>query len=237
MEGFGTVLTRIEAPLTLSVSHALFLDIDDTLLDQTAQHDAVSTLPGLLRQLEQRLGGALAIVSGRRLADIDSLLRPGLACAAEHGMKLRDPAGKIKNLVARPALYEHWAKIFHRYAVAMPGLMVEEKEFSLVLHYRRAPQHADELFRLVELLMSSADDAELGTSHCAFELRPRGGSKADALAYFMTLPPFAGRVPVFVGGTADDPASMKAAELGGVGLSMAREFGGSAWALRDWLAG
>lgn len=240
MGNFDTMIAGVEAPPLRLPGHALFLDIDGTLLDLAATPDAVIVppgLPGMLRQLEQRLDGALAILSGRRLTDIDALLRPGLICAAEHGMKLRGPAGEVTNLVVRPALYGHWAKIFHRYAQAMPGLLVEEKEFSLVLHYRRAPEHAEELRRLAEQLVSEADDAELLPAHCAFELRPRGGTKAGALAHFMALPPFAGRKPVFVGDdVTDEPAITKANELGGEGLHVSRDFGGNTQAVRDWLA-
>lgn len=234
-----TITGGTAPPLRLP-GHALFLDIDGTLLDLAATPDAVIVppgLPGMLRQLEQRLDGALAILSGRRLTDIDALLCPGLACAAEHGMKLRGPAGEITNRVARPALYTHWAKIFHRYAQAMPGLLVEEKEFSLVLHYRRAPEHEEELRRLAQQLVSEADDAELLPAHCAFELKPRGGTKAEALTYFMALPAFAGRKPVFVGDdVTDEPAIAKANELGGAGLHVSRDFGGSTKEVRDWLA-
>jgi trehalose 6-phosphate phosphatase len=223
----------------LNAQHALFLDIDGTLIDIAATPDSVHVPPGLpdaLRGLQQRLGGALAILSGRKLTDIDHLLRPGLPCAAEHGMLLRDANGNVTQLVQRPAAYEHWLKVFHRYAEAIPGLLVEEKAFSVVLHYRRAPEHEAELRQLAERLIAECDDAILLPAHYAFELKPSGGSKAGALTTFMTQPPFAGRIPIFIGDdTTDEPAISKANELGGTGLHVARHFHGSTEAVRGWL--
>jgi trehalose 6-phosphate phosphatase len=224
----------------LTPAHALFLDIDGTLLDLAATPDAVIVPPGLpdtLRTLQQRLGGALAILSGRKLADIDFLLRPGLPCAAEHGVLRRDLSGKITSSVERPAHYDHWVKIFNRYAQAMPGILVEEKQFSLVLHYRRAPEHEAELHKLVTQLIAESDDAVLLLAHCAFELKPKSGTKAEALAHFMTTPPFAGRTPIFIGDdTTDEPAIAMANTLGGHGLHVARDFGGKTEAVREWLS-
>ena len=224
---------------TLDADHALFLDIDGTLIDLASTPDAVvvpSDLPGTLRRLGVRLGGALAILSGRKLSDIDHLLGPGLPCAAEHGMVIRTPDGAVTSHVQRPAGYDQWLKVFNRYAEAMPGLLVEEKEFSLVLHYRRAPEHEEELRNLVHQLLADSDDATLLPAHCAFELKPRGGNKGDALAGFMAMAPFAGRRPIFIGDdVTDEPAIAKANELGGAGLHVKRDFGGETEAVRDWL--
>jgi trehalose 6-phosphate phosphatase len=224
---------------TLDANHALFLDIDGTLIDLAPTPDSVIVppdLPSTLRRLGERLGGALAILSGRKLSDIDRLLGPGLPCAAEHGMLIRNLDGAVTSRVQRPAGYAHWLKVFNRYAEAIPGLLVEEKEFSLVLHYRRAPEHEEELRNLVNQLLADSDDAVLLPAHCAFELKPRGGNKGDALAGFMAMAPFAGRRPIFIGDdVTDEPAIAKANELGGHGLHVKREFGNSTEAVRDWL--
>ncbi|OYV41368.1 MAG: trehalose-phosphatase [Rhodospirillales bacterium 20-64-7] len=224
---------------TIDASHALFLDIDGTLVDLAATPDAVVVspeLPSTLRRLQTRLDGAVAILSGRKLADIDRLLPHGLPCAAEHGMLMRNAEGQVHHIVERPANYEHWLKVFNRYAEAMPGILVEEKELSVVLHYRRAPEHEAELRQLVDRLIGESDDASLLLAHCAFELKPSGGNKAEALAKFMETSPFAGRKPVFIGDdVTDEPAIAKANELGGTGLHVARDFGGKTEAVRAWL--
>lgn len=226
-------------PPPLTPGNALFLDIDGTIIDLAATPDAVIIPPGLpelLRRIQTRLGGALAILSGRKLADIDHLLGQGLPCAAEHGALLRDSAHNITHTASRPAEYANWLKILNRYAAAMPGLLVEEKQFSLVLHYRRAPEHEAELRQLAEQLVATSNDATLLPAHCAFELKPRNGNKGDALAHFMTTHPFTNKIPIFIGDdTTDEPAIKTANTLGGTGLHVARNFGGKTKAVRDWL--
>jgi trehalose 6-phosphate phosphatase len=225
----------------LTAGHAVFLDIDGTLIDLAARPDAVVVPPelgGILAAVSKRSGGALAILSGRKMADIDHLLGPGLPCAAEHGAVIRDAAGVMTQMVQRPVEYDHWNKVLHRYAQIMPGVIVEEKQFSLVVHYRQAPEHEAELGTLVERLIGGSEDAVLLLAHCAYEMKPRGGNKGDALAAFMAQAPFAGKIPVFVGDdVTDEPAIRKADELGGVGLHVARDFGGSTAAVRGWLEG
>jgi trehalose 6-phosphate phosphatase len=223
----------------LNRNAALFLDVDGTLIDIAATPQGVTVpplLPAQLRATQAKLDGALAILSGRKLADIDRLLGPGLPCAAEHGAILRDAAGNATQKVKRLTAYDKWLKILQAEITDMPGALIEEKEFSLVVHYRRAPQYEAELSQLVDHLIGGCDDAVLLLAHCAFELKPRGGNKADALAWFMQSPPFAGRIPVFIGDDiTDEPAIEKAIELGGIGLHVARDFAGQTQAVRDWI--
>ena len=223
----------------LNPNAALFLDVDGTLIDLAATPNSVavpSLLPAQLRDTQAKLGGALAILSGRKLADIDRLLGSGLPCAAEHGAVLRDAAGNLTQKVQRLAAYDKWLKILQAEIIDMPGTLIEEKEFSLVVHFRQAPQYEAELSQLVDHLVGGSDDAVLMLAHFAFELKPRGGNKADALAWFMQQPPFAGRIPAFIGDDiTDEPAIEKAIELGGIGLHVARDFGGQTQAVRDWI--
>jgi trehalose 6-phosphate phosphatase len=224
----------------LNTSNALFLDIDGTLIDLAATPQAVNVppdLPKLLREVQTKLGGALAILSGRKLTDIDALLGTGLPCAAEHGATLRNAGGVIIQNVQRPAAYDAWLKTLKSETAEMPGVLIEEKQFSVVVHYRQAPEHEPALSQLVDRLIGASGDAELLLAHCAFEMKPRGGNKGDALAWFMQHPPFAGRIPVFIGDDiTDEPAIQKAIILGGLGLHVARNFSGKTQAVRDWLA-
>jgi len=225
----------------LDENHAIFLDMDGTLIDLAATPDAVIIPPDLheiLHIAQTRAGGALAILSGRKLADIDRLLGAHLPCAAEHGAILREPDGTVTQNVQRPAAYDQWLKVLNRYAAQMPGIIIEEKQFSLVVHYRRAPEHEAELGQLVERLIGGAEDSQLLLAHCAYEMKPRGGDKGDALAHFMQSPPFTGKIPVFVGDdVTDEPAIREAAQRGGAGLHIARDFAGSTQKLRAWLRG
>ncbi len=220
---------------------ALFLDIDGTLLDIAARPELVVIppgLPALLTRLREDRGGALAIISGRPLADIDRFFPNSLPAAAEHGAILRDAGGTIHELSRRPAAFAHWLATLKAAALQMPGVLIEEKKVSLVIHYRQAPECGERLRALAERLIADAGpDVALLKAHMAFELRPRGSGKDTALAWFMAHPPFTGRAPVFIGDdVTDEPAIALANECGGMGLHVARDFAGSPQAVRDWLA-
>ncbi len=228
-------------PLPIPATAALFLDIDGTLLDIAARPELVVIPPGLpvmLAALRARLGGALAILSGRKLAQIDQFFPIGLPAAAEHGAILRDATGIIHQLAPRPAAYARWLATLGREARDIPGVLIEEKDISLVIHYRQAPQAGEHLRAIAErLIAESGPDVVLLPAHMAFELRPRGSGKDFALAWFMKHAPFAGREPVFIGDdVTDEPAIALANELGGAGLHVARDFGGNPQQVRDWLA-
>jgi trehalose 6-phosphate phosphatase len=228
-------------PIPLTSGAALFLDIDGTLLDIAARPDAVVVppdLPGLLGRVRDRLGGALAIVTGRPLAQVDAFFPGNLPAAAEHGAILRDAAGKLHHVAARPAGFNHWLETLNAETHDVPGVIIEVKAVSLVIHYRQAPEAAERLRGLAEsLIAQSGPDVALLPAHMAFELRPRGAGKDSALAWFMERPPFAGRSPVFIGDdTTDEPAIALASARGGTGLHVARDFAGSAQSVRDWLA-
>ncbi len=227
-------------PPRIGDDSAVFLDIDGTIIDLAATPDAVvipPALPVILHRLRARLGGALAVISGRKLADIDRLIGADYAAAAEHGAILRDANGHITTTAQRPARYDDWLATLQQRLPEMPGTLLEQKQFNLVLHYRQAPQYEAELRALAEHLIAGSNDAILLPAHCAFELKARGGNKGDALASFMQQPPFAGRKPIFAGDDrTDEPAIAQAIALGGAGLHVARDFGGATQAVRDWLA-
>ena len=228
-------------PLPLTAGAALFLDIDGTLLDIAPRPDAVVVppdLPGMLGGLREKLGGALAIVTGRPLAQVDAFFPGDFSAAAEHGAILRDEAGKLHHIAERPASFAHWRTALEAEAREIPGVIIEVKDVSLVIHYRQAPRAAERLRALAEsLIAESGPDVALMPAHMAFELRPRGAGKDSAVLWFMERAPFAGRVPVFIGDdTTDEPAIALATALGGAGLHVARDFSGNPQHVRDWLA-
>lgn len=223
----------------LSRDFAVFLDIDGTLLDFAATPDGVvvpTYLPGLLRRLAIRQDGALALISGRALADIDTMFGSGIAVAAEHGAILRDAAGQfIRNGTEDTALVSLSAPL--RAAVAArPGTLLEEKHFGLAVHWRGAPGFAADLTALAMALAAQHPGLQLQPAHQALEIRVRGPGKASALETFLCAPPFAGRLPVFVGDDlTDEPAIARATALGGRGLHVGRDFTGGPAAVLAWL--
>jgi trehalose 6-phosphate phosphatase len=219
---------------------ALLLDFDGTLVDIAPHPHAVIIPPDLgvlLEALGSRLGGALALVSGRPLADLDLFL-PGLrvAVAAEHGGLFRfHPEGPIERLPLRrpPAA---WREAAERLAASHPGLLYEPKEGSFVIHYRDAPERREEVRAALARLIEGAEGFDLLPSHMAWEVRPKGANKAAAVRFLMSRPPFAGRIPIFIGDDVTDEEGMEAARaLAGLGLRVPETFGSPA-GVRAWLA-
>lgn len=218
---------------------ALFLDFDGTLVEIAPRPDAVVVppgLPGLLERLAGRLGGALAVVSGRPVEEIEALLPVPIAVAGDHGASLRPAPGAPVERLALPTPPSSWRERAEELAAAHPGAMVERKAHGFVLHYRLAPEANDPARALLDDLIADNGDFVLMPARMAWEVKPTAVSKATAVAGLMARPPFAGRIPVFIGDDVTDEAGMAAARAaGGLGLKLQDVFGAPA-ALRDWLA-
>jgi trehalose 6-phosphate phosphatase len=212
-------------PASLSDA-ALFLDFDGTLVELAETPDAIRVspeLPPLLARLAQRLDGRLAIVSGRSIQDLERHLPcRGLAVSGSHGLELRLADGNFVPLAAPRELDGISEKVAH-FVEAKPGLLVENKPFSVAVHYRRAPERERQVHDFMTRLA-----AETGLSvqqgKMVTELRPAGADKGDAVRAFMLQPPFAAARPVFVGDDlTDEDAFRVAAELGGGGILVGPE--------------
>ena len=221
---------------------ALFLDLDGTLLDIAERHDLVwvaPELPDVISRLSAALGGAVAIVTGRPLSDVDRLLPlPGMAVAAEHGARLRLPDGTIAPHAADLPERDSWIGQVKAALHLWPGAFIEEKSVGFVVHYRQAPEHGAEIGRfLADLVAPAQGRAEILPALMAYEIRAQGVGKGHAVRHLMEDAPFAGRVPVFIGDDVTDEEGMAAAEaLGGQGLHVHRVFGGEPARVRAWLA-
>jgi trehalose 6-phosphate phosphatase len=203
---------------------ALFLDVDGTLLDIRSRPEDVVVPADLRPMLEsawQSLDGAMALVSGRAIADLDRLFAPlRLPAAGQHGIELRlDPEGEAEIMPARaidPALRLAVEAVARRH----PGVELEDKGMTLAVHYRAVPPVGRFLGRdLRRLLAASGEGFMLGRGKMVFELRDSGYSKADAVEAFLARPPFAGRLPVFVGDDITDEDGFEAVERHG-GIAM-----------------
>lgn len=225
---------------------ALFLDIDGTLLDLVPRPDDVvvpSTLPPLLDALTARLGGALALVSGRSLEGIDRLFPGGRDAVGSHGAEWRLGGLTSTSDEVWPA---DLPRMIETEVSRLPGVFMEPKSRSLALHFREAPEHAAALRAVAEAaLRATAQPLRLLEGKMVIELIPAGMTKGSAITRFMTCPPYAGRRPVFVGDDVTDESGF-AAVNGMDGLSIhvgdnpataARFRFPSPASLRHWLVG
>ena len=217
-------------PPPLDPDAALFLDVDGTLLEIAPRPELVyvpPTLPGLLDRLAARRGGALALVSGRKLDDIDGLFRPWRGAAAGvHGAERRRADGSLvlhndspADLAAATVL-DRLRPILAEAASRMPGVLLEDKGRSLAVHYRGAPARGPEVLDLARTCVQQGDDSlRLIAGKMVVELQPRFYGKNVAIAEFLAEPPFRGRIPVFLGDdTTDEDGFAEVNRMGGASI-------------------
>jgi trehalose 6-phosphate phosphatase len=243
-----TLRDAARVPLVDLSDVAIVLDVDGTLLDIAPKPDDVHVPEGLretLALLLRRLDGALAILSGRPLADIDRIFAPmKLPAAGGHGSEIRlIPDGQVRRSPTSPLNQDIRDRIC-RIAALDPGILIEDKPYSVAVHYRLAPRRGEDVRKAVARIRDEigANAVEILPGKSVIEIKPRGFDKGTALRALMSLPPFAGRRPVFIGDDkTDDAAFAVLAEFGGIGFSVggaapgaAFDFGGPA-DVRRWL--
>ena len=243
-----TVATHSDKPALTAI--ALFLDVDGTLLEIAATPQAVSVSDDLregLRALFLASGGAVALVSGRSVTDLDALFAPlTLPSAGLHGFEHRGASGAYRRWPPPSAgALEDARGAMLELARAHPGLLVEDKKFALALHYRDAPHLEETVMKAMrETAARLAGELELQRGKMVAELRPAGATKAEAVAAFLAEAPFAGRLPIFIGDDlTDEPAFELVNRLDGVSVvvnatrpSAARSRLADVSAVRGWLA-
>ncbi len=238
-------------PPPLDRGAALFLDIDGTLLDlaptpDLARDDGViaACLPALAREL----GGAVALVTGRTIADADRLL-PGLALAiaGQHGAERRSADGSIhRHRLPVPGL-SRLRRELKLFVARHDGVLFEDKGATLALHYRQAPSLASHVHRKLraQLAIGTRGRAwRLQAGKGIVEVRPDGHDKGTAITEFMSELPFRERRPVFLGDDRTDEYGFAAvARMGGwavkvgPGPTQARYRLPDVAAVRRWLTG
>jgi trehalose 6-phosphate phosphatase len=191
-----------------SAAAALFLDVDGTLLEIRDRPEAVSadsSLIELLDTVSSCVGGALSLVSGRSIADIDRIFAPAkFPAAGSHGAELRlHPSDDVD--ITTKALPSGALARLSEFAATHEGLLLERKSGGASLHYRMAPELEAACRKLVdELMREIGQDFRLIPGKMVFELAPRGHNKGKAIAAMMNRKPFVGRRPVFVGDDVTD---------------------------------
>jgi trehalose 6-phosphate phosphatase len=210
-------------------SIALLLDVDGTLVDIAPSPHEVHVPDELCRSLARLLelaGGALALVSGRPIADLDRLFSPlKLPEIGGHGAEMRVRAGEV--IPAAKALPQALRKLLAEAATPGSGIIVEDKGYSLALHFRNAPQQEGPLRAHIAAGRAAfpGEALEVLPGKAMFEVKRPGVSKGEAVRALMTHAPFAGRMPVFIGDdVTDESVFALLPELGGKGFSVGRHF-------------
>jgi trehalose 6-phosphate phosphatase len=175
--------------------------------------------------LQQALGGAIAILTGRKIEEVDSLLAPlRLIAAGVHGGELRfAPEGRIE--VTGGPVPAALIDGLERLARSIPGVVVEHKGIAVTLHYRAVPAMESVLEKELQgLLDTHTTRLVLSHGRRVFELAPANSTKGTALARLMQLPSFQGRRPIMIGDdSADEPALETATRLGGLAFKVRGE--------------
>ena len=207
---------------------ALFIDIDGTLLGVAPTPDAVTVPPALVKLLEvvvAGLGGAAAILTGRRVADADRLFAPlKLVASGVHGTELRSERnGPIAVLTA--PIPDDVIQAMNKISGIASGVLVEQKGCGVAVHYRNAPAARKALeTELAAIVAASSYELVLRRGRKVLEAVPSGYSKGTALSTLIARAPFKGRRPVMVGDDVGDESAFQVAErLGGLALRVAGE--------------
>ena len=232
-------MTRSAPPPAPRPEWAYFLDIDGTLVD-LADSPTGTSLDADPRQLIEGLcrvaAGAVALISGRSIADIDRMaydLR--LPAAGQHGMERRDAAGRMSRHAFPSEALDGVRRELAAAVATHRGLELEDKGLSLALHYRQAPRLAGFAHRLMHSLAT-----RIGPQYCVqggkriVEMKPAGKDKGVAVEEFMQEEPFRGRTPVFVGDdTTDEYGFATVNRLAGHSVKVGPGRTAARWRLRD----
>ena len=232
---------RRPTPPPLAGANALFLDIDGTLLEFAETPSGVrvdADLADMLPALSLKLGGAIALITGRRIDDVDRLFaRSRMPVAGQHGCERRSADGTLHAHPPSAAGLMRMRDALTGFAARHEGLLFEDKGHSLALHYRQAPQLAAHVYRTLRAQIADASmgrGLKLQPGKSILEVKPEGRDKGTALLDYMREPPFRGRSPVFVGDDATDEYGFAAvAQLGGVGIKVGKGRTVARYRLRD----
>jgi len=215
---------RTGAPVMSAARAAWFLDFDGTLVELAETPDQVrveAEVVDMVRDLERASRGALALISGRCIGDIDRNFAPlRLPVAGQHGAERRGAGGRLHRHPARGFGTMHG--ILRAWVECRAGLLLENKGSTLAVHYRRAPELAEPLGAfMMELVARTHGSYCLQGGKMVFEIRPSGMDKGTAVLEFMREPPFIDRMPVFVGDDITDESAFAAVlGLGGTAVKV-----------------
>jgi trehalose 6-phosphate phosphatase len=227
---------------------AILLDVDGTILDLASTPREVRVPPSLrhdMTRLSERTGGALALVSGRSLSDLDLLFSPlRLPAIGGHGAEFRPHVGGELDLRRTVPLDAALKRAFAKVAEIGPGILIEDKGYSIGLHYRLAPNLGDAVTAAVDRICAEhrAASIEILRGKFVVEIKQNGFNKGTGVRELMRYPPFVDRHPIFIGDDVTDESVFEIiAEFDGLAFSVGRMVDGvdghfdKPEAVRGWL--
>ena len=195
--------------LLIEKKSGLFLDVDGTLLDfknRPSQVTSSKRVNGLLQDLSIALDGALALVSGRSIIDLDRIFTPlKLPLIGVHGLEqrcyfgniiMRGDSKKLSNIKNKMSAF---AKVHN-------GTLVEDKGVSIALHYRRCPKARNGALSLVRELLSENAGFHFVSGKMVYEISTSKLDKGEGISKLLQTYPFSQRVPIFIGDDQTDEA-------------------------------
>ncbi|GGD26478.1 trehalose 6-phosphate phosphatase [Aureimonas glaciei] len=230
--------TMTMPPALRADAHAVFLDFDGTLVEFDDDPRQVAIAPAALERLaalQRSHSGALAIVSGRRIVDLDLFLAPlTFAAAGVHGLERRVVAGGETLMLAGPEALDTVRAALAAPLAAMPGLSLEDKGTALVIHYRTAPKLSAPALEMMQSAIADRSDLVLMQGEGIVEVHPAGMDKGRAVADLMQEKVFAGRIPVYVGDDVTDEFALAyVREAGGVSVKIGKAQSAAEFRLED----
>ncbi|MEP6883972.1 MAG: trehalose-phosphatase [Gammaproteobacteria bacterium] len=236
----------MQKPPSPSLQWCLFLDVDGTLIELTdspLETFAEPALKTLLGQVSERLGGALALVSGRSIEYLDALFDPvRLPAAGLHGVERRKSSGEMHGASFVDTQLNKARTAVNTLVQEHPGTSVEDKGRTIAVHYRMAPQSEVALRHALAVIAKPlGSNYHIQEGNMVLEIKPRGFTKASAIKAFMAESPFSGRKPVFVGDDLTDQDGFGMVEdQGGISIAVGDRVHGqyrfaNTSAVRTWL--
>jgi trehalose 6-phosphate phosphatase len=216
----------MQTPPPPSLKWCLFLDVDGTLIEFTDTPSGTVASPelkSLLQQTAERLGGALALVSGRSIATLDALFAPLLLpMAGLHGVERRKASGVMHGASFVDSQLAPARSALNALVQAHPGTSFEDKGRTLAVHFRLAPEHEAALRRELAIIAKPlGSNYHIQEGNKVLEIKPSGFGKAAAIKAFMAEPPFSGREPVFIGDDLTDQEGLRMIEdRGGIAIAV-----------------
>jgi trehalose 6-phosphate phosphatase len=231
-----------------SLDWCLFLDVDGTLIelaDTPFDSHAGGELKALLADVAERLGGALALVSGRSIDYLDALFAPlRLPCAGLHGVERRKAGGSIHGASFKDSQLDGARIALADLVQTHAGTLLEDKGRTVAIHFRLAPHFEPQLRAAVaDIAASLGTNYHVQSGSMMLEIKPRGFNKGGAVKAFLQEPPFSGRTPVYVGDDLTDIDGFKVvADQGGITIAVGDRIHGEyrlpdPAAVRAWLRG